>query len=136
MKENADKHLDDLSRKVIGESVIESPSFDFTQNVMSQVKALATSRATTYVPLISKRIWLFIGLCIAFMLGYVFFGSSNTETTWLEHLKLNRYVDFTKIDAFTNFNVSQTMLYITLVFAIMLAVQIPILKHQLDKRFK
>lgn len=136
MKENADKYLDDLSRKVIGKSAIESPSFHFTNNIMSQIKELGTSRATTYVPLISKPVWLAVGLVIACVIGYAIFGSYNAETTWLEHLKLNRYVDFVVIDSFTDFNVSKTMLYITLVFAIMLAIQIPILKHQLDKRFK
>ncbi len=44
MKENADKHLDDLSRKVIGKSAIESPSFDFTKTIMSQIKTLETFR--------------------------------------------------------------------------------------------
>lgn len=136
MKENADKHLDDLSRKVIGKSAVESPSFDFTQTVMSQIKALGTSRATTYVPLISKRIWLLLSVGIASIIGYVLFGSSNTETTWFGNLELNRYVDFDITDAFSSFQVSQTMLYVALLFAVMLAIQIPILKHQLDKRFE
>ena len=136
MKENADKHLDDLSRKVIGKSAVESPSFDFTQTVMSQIKALGTSRATTYVPLISKRIWLLLSVGIASIIGYVLFGSSNTETTWFGNLELNRYIDFDISDAFSGFQVSQTMLYVALLFAVMLAIQIPILKHQLDKRFE
>ncbi|WP_456442007.1 hypothetical protein [Psychroserpens sp.] len=136
MKENADKHLDDLSRKVIGKSSVESSSFDFTQTVMSQIKALETSRVTTYVPLISKRIWLLIGVSIVSMLWYILFGSSNTKTTWLEYLKLDHYVDFEVTNSFSSFEVSQTMFYIALLFAVMLAIQIPILKHQLDKRFE
>jgi hypothetical protein len=136
MKENADTYLDDLSRKVIGKSAVESPSFDFTQTVMSQVKALSRSRVTTYVPLISKPIWLLIGLGIASILGYIRFGSYGTEIKWFESLKLDRYVDFLATDAFSGFDVSKTMFYIVLLFGIMLAIQIPILKHQLDKRFK
>lgn len=136
MKENADKHLDDLSRKVIGESAVESPSFDFTQTVMSKVKALGTSRATTYVPLISKPTWLFIGLGIVSSIGYALFGTSNTETTWFDHIKLNRFIDFSFTNTLTSFDVSQTMVYTALLFAIMLAIQIPILKYQLNKRFK
>ena len=136
MKENADKHLDDLSRKVIGKSAVESPSFEFTQTIMSEIKALGTSRETTYVPLISKPIWLLIGIGIVAVICYIIFGSSNTETTWFGSLKLDRYVDFKITDAFSSFDVSPTMLYIALLFAVMLAIQIPILKHQLDKRFK
>ena len=51
MNENADKHLDNLSRRVIGKSAVESPSFDFTQTIMAQIKELKTSKVTTYVPL-------------------------------------------------------------------------------------
>ena len=136
MKENADKHLDDLSRKVIGKSAVESPSFDFTQTVMSQVKALGTSRVTMYVPLISKRIWFLLGVGIVSVIGYILFGTSNTESTWFGSLILDRYVDFKITNAFSGFDVSPTMLYIALLFAIMLAIQIPILKHQLDKRLE
>ena len=136
MKENADKNLDDLSRKVIGKSSVESPSFDFTQAVMSKVEALGRSRVTTYVPLISKRIWLLIGVGVASIFGYIRFGSYGTETRWFEALKLDRYADFITTDAFSGFDVSKTMFYIVLLFGIMLAIQIPILKHQLDKRFK
>jgi len=136
MKENADKHLDGLSRKVIGKSAIKSPSFDFTQTLMSQIKAIETSKVTTYVPLISKRIWLLISVGVLSVLGYVFFSSTNTKTKWFEYLKLDRYVDFEVTESFTGFDVSQTMLYVALLFAVMLAIQIPILKHQLDKRFE
>ena len=121
---------------MIGKTALESPSFDFTQAVMSQVKALKISRATTYVPLISSRIWLLISLGVVSIIGYVLFGSSNTETTWFEYLKLNRYFDFVITDTFSGFDVSKTIFYIALLFGIMLAIQIPILKHQLDKRFK
>ena len=136
MKENADKHLDDLSRKVIGKSAIESPSFDFTKTIMSQIKTLETFRVTTYVPLISKRMWLLISVGIASVIGYVLFGSPNTETTWFQYLKLDRYLNLEGADTFTGFDVSQTMLYVALLFAVMLAIQIPILKHHLDKRFE
>ncbi|WCO00763.1 hypothetical protein [Psychroserpens ponticola] len=136
MKENADKHLDDLSRKVIGKSAVESPSFDFTQAVMTQINALEVSNATTYVPLISKRIWLCIGIVIVSVLGYLLFGASGTDIKGIEYLKLDRYVNFEVPAVITGFNVSQTMFYVAILFGIMLAIQISILKHQLDKRYK
>ncbi|WP_431135005.1 hypothetical protein [Psychroserpens mesophilus] len=136
MKENADKYLDDLSRKVIGKSAIESPSFDFTKNVMSQIEPLQSSVSIRYVPLISKRMWLLLSVGIASLIGYIIFGSQNHEIRWLEHIKLESYINFINTDSLSAFNVSQTMCYIALLFAIMLAIQIPLLKHQLDKRFK
>ena len=136
MKENADKHLDDLSRKVIGKSAIESPSVDFTKSIMSQIKAVEVSKTTTYVPLISKRIWLFVTLGVFSAIGYVFFGSSTTQSKWLEYLNLNNYVGDLFKDAFFGFDVSQTLFYSILLFGIMLLIQIPILKYQLNKRFE
>ncbi len=133
MKENADKHLDDLSRKVIGRSSLESPSFDFTHNVMAQVKAIAGSKITTYKPLISKSMWLVIALLVTSGIGYIVFGPKS-ESLWLQKLQLDDYMHIPSFD--TNIDVSQTTLYVFVLFAIMFSIQIPLLKHQLNKRFK
>lgn len=136
MKENADKHLDDLSRKIIGKSTVESPSFEFTQTIMSKISALGTTKATTYVPLISKKMWLLISVGMFSVVGYVLFGASNNNSKWLDYLNLNNYINFSVMDIFSDFNVSKTMFYIALLFGIMFAIQIPILKHQLNKRLE
>ncbi|MFK7781422.1 hypothetical protein [Psychroserpens sp.] len=136
MKENADKHLDDLSRKIIGKSTVESPSFEFTQTIMSKISALGTTKATTYVPLISKKMWLLISIGMFSVVGYVLFGASNNNSKWLDYLNLNNYINFSVMDIFSDFNVSKTMFYIALLFGIMFAIQIPILKHQLNKRLE
>lgn len=130
MNENADKHLDKLSRKVIGKSVIESPSFDFTTTVMSQIEALNVSSVTTYKPLISKRIWTLILLGVIAVFGYVIFGNSSTNIKWLNDLNLPSV----SLNPFPDFSPSQTMVYAVLLFAIMLCVQISFLKRYLDKR--
>jgi len=133
MKENADKHLDDLSRKVIGKSSIENPSFDFTQTVMSQIKALNSSKSISYVPLISKPIWLLISLLAISGVIYIIFGPQS-ESLWLQKMDLN--INDSISSWIPNFDVSQTTVYIAVLFAIMLSIQIPLLKSHLDKRFE
>ncbi|WP_460219796.1 hypothetical protein [Psychroserpens sp. MEBiC05023] len=131
MNENADKHLDNLSRKVIGKSSIDSPSFDFTHTVMSQIYALNTS-VTTYKPLISKRVWFVIMVAVVSVFSYVIFGNSSTDIKWLRDLNMQGV----SLDVFPDFKPSQTLVYAVLLFAIMLCIQIPLLKRYFDKRIE
>ncbi|WP_323788098.1 hypothetical protein [Psychroserpens sp.] len=138
MKENADKHLDDLSRKVIGKSAVESPSFDFTQRIMTQIKALNTAKATTYVPLISKRIWLLIALGVVAIVGYSIVKAPDSKSSWLKDLSLNQ-MQFPSIEfpnPFAGQDFSQITVYATLFMLLMLCIQIPLLKQYFNKRLE
>jgi hypothetical protein len=130
MNENADKHLDNLSRKVIGKSAVESTSLDFTTSVMSQINALNSSSVTTYVPLISKTVWILIILVFAGVVGYVSFGTSEEKNSWLSNL------DYEFVNPLTTLELSQTVVYSVLLFAIMICIQIPLLKHHFNKRYQ
>ncbi|MCD2259997.1 DUF6688 domain-containing protein [Psychroserpens luteolus] len=136
MNENADKHLDHLSRKVIGKSAIERPSLDFTKDVMSHIKGLSTSKVTTYVPLISKRVWSMIAIICVGVIGYVVFGTSDSETTIFSSLGLERFTTFEINNPLASVEFSQTLIYAVLLFAVMMCVQIPILKRYFDKRYE
>ena len=136
MNENADKHLDNLSRKVIGKSAIESPSFDFTATVMSQIKELGKSKATTYVPLISKRVWFVLALATIGIVIYSIFGTSTTDSGLLDKIGMERFSNIEFNNPLDNFNVSQTLVYAVALFALMLCIQIPFLKHYFNKRYE
>ena len=131
MNENADKGLDSLSRKVIGKSAIESPSFDFTKHVMSQINALSSSSVTTYVPLISKKVWALIAIVFAGIVWFTRSGASEEKSSWVSNLDL----DYELVSPFATLELSQTVVYSVLLFAIMICIQIPLLKHYFNKRF-
>ena len=131
MNENADKGLDSLSRKVIGKSAIESPSFDFTKRVMSQINALSSSSVTTYVPLISKKVWALIATVFAGIVWLTRSGASKEKSSWVSNLDL----DYEFVSPFATLELSQTVVYAVLLFAIMFCIQIPLLKHYFNKRF-
>ena len=133
MKENADKYLDELSRKVMGKSTLESPSLDFTKTVMSQIHNLSTSTITAYRPLISKPVWSFIALGVIAIFVYVIFGNPTaSDTKWLESLNLQKF----SLDVLPDYSPSQTLVYTVLLFTVMLCIQIPLLKHYFNKRIK
>ena len=132
MNENADKNLDNLSREVMGKSAIESPSFDFTNTVMSQINSLNTSRVTVYEPLISKWVW---GVIAAVFAGVVWFsrsGTSKEKSRWFSELD----VDFEIANPLTQIELSQTVIYSIVLFAAMICIQIPVLKHYFNRRFE
>jgi hypothetical protein len=136
MNENADKLLDDLSRKVIGKSSVESTSVNFTSNVMSHIKAYSKSKATTYVPLISKRIWTLIGLGFSAIVVYVIFKSPDNSSSWLKTWSLDS-IQLTNLEfgnLLPNPEVSQITMYAIVLLALMLCIQIPLLKHYFNKR--
>lgn len=134
MKESADSHLDHLSRKVMGKSTTESPSFDFTTTLMSQINTLKTSKVTTYVPLISKRVWALILMGVIAIFGFAIFGSPAENQSWLSDLSLDRISGLELPNLMPNFNMSQTLIYAVVLFGLMFCIQIPILKRYFDKR--
>ena len=78
MKENEDKNIEQYVHAVIKETPLESPSPDFTANVMAGVLALDKSKATVYKPLISKTGWVLIfGGIIATLLYLLINGDAQ-----------------------------------------------------------
>ena len=114
-------------------STLETPSFDFTAKVMSQVKAKATSRSTVtvYKPLISKTTWGILVLLTAGMIIYSTFSKDTTSLGLIDKLDLSKIPN-----VFSGFKISQTAMYSLLMFTVMLFIQIPILKHYFNKRFE
>ena len=58
-------------------SEMESPSADFVSVVMGKIEAQA---AQAYQPLINKRTWLVLGAAFVALIGYVFLGTSSSQT--------------------------------------------------------
>ena len=134
MKENIDKHIENLVEKTMKKSTIESPSFDFTNAVMAQINALEQSSVTTYKPLISKPMWFAIfaiGLAIVL---FILFGTSTDQSSWLSFIDLSIITDNKFSNSLSAFRVSKTVMYAIVLFGLMLFIQVPILKHYFDKR--
>lgn len=133
MKTNSDRHIERITDKILKEASLESPSLDFTTKVMSQVQGIALNDVTTYKPLISKPVWIGIAVLFIGALAYSFFGSA-TESEWLATIDLSILSDNKLTNALTGLSFSKTILYAAVMFAIMFAVQVPILKGYFDKR--
>ena len=131
MKENANKHIDQFVDKVMKSSTLETPSFDFTAKVMSQITVTSHSAVSVYSPLISKTTW---GILMVLTLGIVIFSVYSNDTTtlgWFDKLDMSKLPN-----VFSGIKISQTAMYSLLMFGVMLFIQVPMLKHYYNKRFE
>ncbi|MBS7255054.1 hypothetical protein [Flavobacterium branchiicola] len=130
MKES-DKNLENLIDKMMAENTLQSPSADFTSNLMSQILVAEKAKIKPYKPLISKSMWVFIGSAVLLLVVYniLFAGAENN----LEIGKV--YSD--KISAiFSGVHFSKSILYAILIVPFMILIQIGVLKNYFDKKYQ
>ena len=128
MKE--DKNIEKLVENMMKLESVQKPSHDFTSSVMQQIEALEQSKVTIYKPLISKPVWYAIGFGMVALIGFLLFGNTTVENTWLPEMNYNLSYKFPEIEF------SSTMMYAMVFLVLMLGIQIPLLKNYFDKRFE
>lgn len=127
-----DKKLENFVDKLLSETSLEQPSTGFVDTLMSKINALPQSKETVYKPLISK--WAWSGLLLAIVALITYFNAVDTaaNSTWV------KYIDVTPLfkNPFENLSLefSKTFTYTMVLLAIMLCIQIPLLKHYFNKR--
>ena len=130
MNKNEDKHIEELVDHFMKDRTLDTPSFDFTSKVMSQVLTTKTSSITTYEPLISKKILLTIFSVLLVLIISSFFYDATGPSRWIPHLD---FIPYNNITASYEFSAVTT--YSVVLTAIMLFIQIPILKNYYNSRF-
>ncbi len=136
MKENTEQHLDKLAKKVMQSSSLESPSLDFTANIMAKVEDLAISHITVYKPLISKRSWLLISILVIGSLSYGVFGSGLEGLGWFDTIDFSIITNNKVTEAISGITFSKTLMYAVGLCGLLFFVQIPMMKHFFDKRLE
>lgn len=134
MNNETDKYLDDLTKKVIKESSLETPSVDFTVSVMNQISGLNTT-SITYKPLISKWGWTLIFVISVALVVFVMYDG-GTSPSWLGTIDFSVLYDNKIISALSNFKMPKLFVYAMLLFGLMFSIQIPYLKYHFNKRFE
>jgi len=130
--ERDEKKIEAFIDKLMSADSLEQPSLDFTDKVMSKVEAISSSTATVYKPLISKSIWyIIIGSFVA-LVGYIYLKEPVINNGWFNRFDLSNF----SINPLKNvsFNFSKTLIYAVVLLAVMVSIQIPLLKHYFNKR--
>jgi len=136
MVEDINKHIDDFVDKVVKESSLESPSLDFTSNIMSQIEAVSQNEITVYEPLISKRAWFIIGALILGGLTYLMLGNNLQTTGWFDDINYSVITNNRFTEMIGSVTFSRTLMYAITFFAVVFFIQIPLLKNYFDKRIE
>ena len=131
-----DKHIEELINNMMKDVEMESPSADFTHMVMAQIDADKQSNTIRYKPLISKHVWLIIGCAILGTCAYLLLNTSNYESSWLNRLDLGQFTNNSITQTLSGFTLPKTVMYTVLGFALMICVQVPLLKHYFNKRLE
>ena len=129
MKDSMDVRLEEMTTRIVQDAGLKKPDVDFTSRIMEAVES--KSLTTVYTPLISKKMWWVIGVTIAAVVGYIF--STNTELTILQDtfLSVSSELPQWKIPRYElDANAPITLVYGVLIMAILLAIEIPLLKRR------
>lgn len=133
MKEQETKDLEQLVSKVMQKSTLETPSFQFTDKVMAAINAEHQSAAIRYRPLIPKYIWAAITVTILGITAYLWFLIQPAPLNW-PTLSFDFMENNLLSNEVTSLNPSKITVYALLLLAVMVCVQIPMLKRYFDKQ--
>lgn len=136
MNQQEDKHLDDLTKKVIKEASLESPSLNFTDVLMSQINVIESSSTIVYKPLISKMGWTFISILFLGMILYMILGGNTESPDWLGSIDFSVFSNLKITNIFSGITIPKTVTYAVVLFGVMLSIQILFLKRHLNKPFE
>lgn len=130
--EKDDKKIEDLVNKLMADDSLESAPLEFTKSVMSKVEALSESKPIVYKPLIPKYIWVLIAASFAGLVAYVFSSKSSESSSFTERYNIPE-VSFNLFES-VPFDFTSTLMYATVLLAIMVCIQIPLLKQYFSQR--
>ena len=133
MKDNIENLLDELSEKILIASDLETPSLDFTANIMSNINVVTKqSESTIYKPLISKKAWLFIALVFILVLAYGFSVNTSDNIGWFTDVNYSFMPRMNSL--FSKLSFSKTVVYAIVFLTLMLFLQVPLLKKHYDNQ--
>ena len=132
MKEDKNLHIDNLSRKIVKDAGIESPSFDFTAKVMAELEHTPSkSKATTYEAPISKNGWFVIASATFAIFAYVLLKNSSPQVSPLIPFSFD--IDFKQFLPEIPF--SKILGYGVFFLLMMFIIEISLLKRHFDRHF-
>lgn len=134
MDNKADKKIDEFTEKLLKNLSRESPSFDFTTKVMSQVDVASNATAVKYKPLISKRVWFVLAVLLSGIFSYLLFGNVQMENSLVFSNALDLLPEINSV-TLPNYQVSNVFLYGVLGFTFFVSIQVLLLKNHFNKRF-
>lgn len=131
MKPIEDKLLEKFVDTIMKDSVLETPSSDFTTKVMSKVLNPKTSDVYVYKPLISKKVFIIVFGCFILLFVYFFINRGIQNDNLFNYQFFNFLQD---INLTLTYNFSKITIYTVVLATLMLFIQISFLKKHFDNQ--
>lgn len=133
MEENKNTQLDAFLKKQLQGIPRETPSQNFTANIMDILNDEKVSVKIQYKPLISKKVWLAVATIIVAVILIPFQKQEGglLEKVVIDFSFMNKLSFSGLLDGVT---VSNTAFYGLLLFAVMILVQITYLKQYVNRK--
>lgn len=133
MDKHEEKKLEEFVDRIMADAPLESPSVDFTKNLMQKIEAQSHQEAFQYKPIMSRPV--LVGLFVAFsvLMGYVIsqYGLGD-GTSWFD--KITWEPNFKPLWGWLeNYTSSKVWVYAVLLFGFLFFVQVPWLKKHMDR---
>lgn len=129
------KHIEELdafAKKYIKDIERETPSVDFTANIMDAILQEEQSSIYKAAPLISKKVWFVLA---GILIVSILFVSKGASSSWLQipEIKMDylSHVQFPNL--FEGIIISDTVLYVCFFFTLMIFIQIYVLKNHFTR---
>ncbi len=135
MDKEIDKELNELVGKLLQETPLESPALNFTSKIMAQVETLPKNELFIYRPLISKNVWVSIGLILFMGSLLVVFGNVEIRTSLMDVMTIAKRPSFELFANLSQFDMPNAFVYGVLGFSFFACIQIVMIKRRHDKRF-
>ncbi|WP_075341326.1 hypothetical protein [Tenacibaculum agarivorans] len=130
MEEN--KHIEELdafAKKYITDIEPDTPSIDFTSNLMEAIHETENASVFKPTPLISSKVWIVLFVILITSIIYVSNGESIAK---LWQFKFNYSLNNIVPDFLNTLSISNIMLYACFFFTVLIFVQIYLLKARFE----
>jgi hypothetical protein len=130
------KHIEEIhafTKKYLNEIPTESPSIDFTKNLMGKIAKIQPEKEIVYKPLISKKGWFLVAASIIAIILLPFKNSEEGLFT-LPEVNFSFFEKMSFSGIFESVNVSTTTASLLVLFSILFFIQIFYLKGEFERR--
>ena len=134
MKNKEDKNIEKLVENMMRESYLETPSFDFTSRVMSEVLSAQKSKSLIYKPVISKKAWFVIFGGIIALFTFLSLNMNTSSSAFNFKVSLFSFDKFFK--PISDMQISPVTTNVVLLAIVMLFIQIFLLKNYFTRKFQ
>ncbi|TXN34265.1 hypothetical protein FVB32_17210 [Flagellimonas hymeniacidonis] len=131
MDKTDERELEDFVDKIMDETILESPSSNFTDTIMSQIVETEMKASIEYKPLMPKSVLVFLCIVLVGLTGYLASDYSLDNETWFGNGQVDLF--FERILAWPQIlSSSKITMYAVLFFGLLFLIQIPWLKRYFD----